>query len=224
MRGRKLITILLLAVSFLGLSSCNLGQSATPTADPNLVYTQIWVTVAAAQTQTGPAAAPTASQTVGPQASPTPDETNTPLLSPTPQAGTPSATRIVATNPGGSTSSCNNALWVQDVTIPDGTIVSPGETIVKTWQVQNLGPCSWNSNYRLIFSYQTAGTNWEYSAPVNFPGDLNPGENVEISITLRAPSALGGYKAWFRMQTDQWPTIGNNANFGPELSVEILVK
>jgi hypothetical protein len=39
--------------------------------------------------------------------------------------------------------------FLADITIPDGTIVAPGETLDKQWQVENSGSCNWNERYRL---------------------------------------------------------------------------
>ena len=74
-------TWLLMAIILLGLASC--GGKATPTTDPSLAYTQIWETVAVAQTQTALAVSPTPSVTESPAVpldTPTLMPTNTPLL------------------------------------------------------------------------------------------------------------------------------------------------
>ncbi len=39
--------------------------------------------------------------------------------------------------------------FLNDVTIPDYSIVAPGSTLDKQWLVQNSGSCNWDSRYRL---------------------------------------------------------------------------
>jgi hypothetical protein len=44
----------------------------------------------------------------------------------------------------------NDAIFLEDLTIPDQTIVDPGENLDKRWSVQNSGSCDWGSGYRLL--------------------------------------------------------------------------
>jgi hypothetical protein len=39
--------------------------------------------------------------------------------------------------------------FVDDVTIPDYSIVAPGSSLDKQWLVQNSGSCNWDNHYRL---------------------------------------------------------------------------
>jgi len=224
MNGRTKIALLLLALVLLLLSACNLGQTATtPTENPDLIYTQIWVTVAAAQTQTALVITPTSSLTPTPSLSPTAEASHTPLLSPTSLPGTPSATRVVVSNPGGSQSTCDNMAYT-DANLPDNSKVTAGETVIKTWTFKNLGPCEWNSGYRMIYVYETEGAGWAGTPPVSFPGDVAVGDSVDLSVTLEVPSTPGGYCAWFRLENDKWPTIGEASTFGEFFAVCLLAQ
>ncbi len=44
----------------------------------------------------------------------------------------------------------NNAEFVTDVTVPDGTQVSPGTVLDKRWRVLNTGTCDWGPGYSLV--------------------------------------------------------------------------
>ncbi|HEX7619658.1 MAG TPA: NBR1-Ig-like domain-containing protein [Anaerolineales bacterium] len=203
---------------FLGLASCGGGA---PTTDPSLAFTQIWQTVAVAQAQTALAASQTPSLTVTPAVSSTPQTTNTPLMTNTPLPGIPSMTPIVSSAPVVTQSGlCDNAVGVTDVTYPDGAIVPAGESFIKTWKVKNLGPCTWTQNYRLIYGWPAggAGTNWNTTRPSVFTASVLPGETIDISVTLKAPTTAGNYAAAFRMQNDK------GFNFGPAQTVVIVVK
>jgi hypothetical protein len=219
-----LVKILWLLTAFilLGLSACG-GAAATPTpVNTEALYTQIAQTVMAQVAATASAVPPTATMTETPAASPTDRATNTPLLTATPAAGTPSATVAslptqAATQPPPQQAGCDNFTFT-DANYPDGTVVAVGEVIVKTWSFTNLGPCTWNANYRLIYGWGTPGTDWDQLAPVNFSGTVTAGQTANLSVRIRAPLKTGGYAAWFRLQNDK------GYNFGPVFAVSILVK
>jgi Ig-like domain from next to BRCA1 gene len=210
------LTWLLMAFILAGLAACGGG---TPTADSALAMTQIWKTVEVAQTLTALAVSPTPSITNTPAVSLTPQATNTPLISSTPLPGVLSATPFTLPTPAGTQSApCDNAIGVADVTFPDGAEVFPGAPFVKTWRVQNEGPCTWNQDYRLIFGWGGGGTDWNTTPPSYFTATVLPGETLEISVTLTAPTAAGEYVAAFRLQND------NGFNFGPAQTIDVIVK
>src|SRR3990170_5174182 len=39
--------------------------------------------------------------------------------------------------------------FLDDLTIPDGSVVAPEERLDKRWQVENNGTCNWDSSYGL---------------------------------------------------------------------------
>jgi hypothetical protein len=207
------LTWLFLAFILVGLAACG---GATPTTDPALAYTQIWQTVEVAQTQTALAVSPTPSLTSAPTISPTPQATNTPLLTNTPLAGVPTSTPLtIPTLAGTKSVSCDNASFVTDVTIPDSTEIPAGSTFIKTWEFKNLGPCSWTTGYRLVYSYVSdTGKNGVFTppAPVNFPNAVLPGEKLDISVTMTAPTKSGTYQVYFVLQNNNGFSIPLSAN------------
>jgi hypothetical protein len=227
----RIIKVLwLLAASLLvALSACG---GAAPTVSPQVLYTQIAQTVLAQIAETEQAASPTPEASLTPLLSPTlettnapllsdtPQEaTNTPLLSPTPGLGTPSGTPLtIATLPPPVAASCDNAAFVADVTYPDGTAVEGGSTITKTWRFKNLGPCTWNRNYNLVYGWGGTGTDWSNRFPVNFPAIVKPGDTMDISVRLFVPRKTGGYGVYCRLQNDK------GYNFGPQFAVYVVVK
>ena len=81
---------------------------------------------------------------------------------------------------------CNNKIRsVNDITIPDDTEMDPGTSFRKTWSMKNGGTCVWNEGYSLIFS---GGDAMGWKTPVFLPNPVYPGETVEISIDLKAPT------------------------------------
>ena len=212
------ISWLLIAFVLIAMAACG-GASHSSTADPNLVYTQIWLTVEVGQTQTALAVSPTSAVTSTPRITVTPKTTNTPLISETPLPGTPSVTPALNTTPRStSQQTCDNASFAGDITYTDGSEVPAGQPFVKTWRIKNLGPCTWNQDYILIFGWGGDGTNWNTAQPSHFSALVPPGDTIDISISLTAPTTPGSYAATFRTQND------NGFNFGPSLTILVKVK
>jgi len=46
---------------------------------------------------------------------------------------------------------CNQVSFVKDITVVDGAIMAPGEGFKKTWQLSNVGSCTWTTDYDLVF-------------------------------------------------------------------------
>ena len=197
MKQRTKISGLLIAFSLLALSACGGGVASTATVEAAPIYTQIALTALALQTQTLMAMPPTTNTL---PASLNPKTTNTPLITDTPLPGIPPATTLALKTPlATSQASCDNMTYVADVTIPDGYTAAPGELMYKTWSVKNLGPCKWNQDYALGFGYGGAGTDWNTTQPVNLTSVVNPGDTIEITVSLEAPKKSGTYGAYFRM-------------------------
>jgi hypothetical protein len=119
-----------------------------------------------------------------------------------------------------SQATCDNMAYVADATIPDGYVAAPGESMKKTWTVKNLGPCTWNQDYKLIFGWGGQETDWSTIHPVNLTKDVTPGGNIDITISLSAPSASGEYVAAFKLQNDK----GINFPPGQQVTIDIVVK
>jgi hypothetical protein len=92
---------------------------------------------------------------------------------------------------------CNAASFIADVTIPDGTYINPGAPFLKTWRLKNVGTCAWTPSYALMY-YD--GYNFGNTTPVYFPRWVSPGQTVDVSITLNAPTAGGTYRGYWKLQ------------------------
>ena len=62
---------------------------------------------------------------------------------------------------------CDNSAYIEDITIPDGTVFAPGEIFIKSWMLKNTGFCMWKDSYKLKF----------------FEGDSMSGLETEIGKT-----------------------------------------
>jgi uncharacterized protein YkwD len=85
-----------------------------------------------------------------------------------------------------SSSVCSDsAAFVSDVTVQDNTIFGPGEHFEKTWRIKNTGTCTWSDQYTLVFS---KGNQMDAPDSSAFKGETAPGNTVDVSVNLIAPS------------------------------------
>ena len=192
-------TALLLA---LALSACGASTpEPTPTFTTGQIQTAAVGTFAAGLTQTA-FYLPTATLT------PSPQPTNT--LSAT--FGVATLSSAPATLPAGPVTSCNNLVYVSDVTVPDNTPMTPGQSFTKTWRVQNTGSCAWGAGYKFSL---IAGDAMGAQA-LTLTQSVAPGATYELSVPMTAPSAgTGTISATWRMSD------AAGAFFGDALTVVI---
>ncbi len=189
--------IILIILGSLALSACGAGTPAPiPTQTLHAIQTQAVGTFAAGLTQTA-------------LSLPTSTPTETPTITPTATSGTAlsTATGIVPTV------SCYGLILVKDVTIPDGTVMTPGQAFVKTWLVQNSGTCTWDAGFKFVYvSGESMG-----GTPFVLNTAVAPGAQLEISIAMTAPTKTGNATGHWRMSTT------SGTIFGADVFVAIVV-
>ncbi|HUV27015.1 MAG TPA: NBR1-Ig-like domain-containing protein [Anaerolineales bacterium] len=206
----KILVLLIIGVSALSLAGCNLPSRATTT--PTLNVTQAYQTVEARLTEA-------ISRT--PSISPT-----RPIVTSTPGQPSPSPTQEVQTVTPENTqpsSSCDQALpgVPIDVTIPDDTILRPGEIFTKTWRLQNAGNCTWNSNYALVWF---SGEQLDATSNVPLNGSTAAGQSVDLSVEMKAPETPGTYQGWWKLRNPSGAMFGIGPNSDAGFWVRIIVE
>ena len=145
---------------------------------------------------------------------------------PTATSVPPTVTAIPATNTPVPTNTslptavsyCDWVTFVRDVTIPDGTKFLAGETFTKTWRLQNRGTCTWNSDYMLVFA---SGDSMGSTTAVRLPGNVYPGQTVDVSVTLTAPSRRGQYVGYWMLRNPAGTLFGYGDQANRAFYVEI---
>jgi hypothetical protein len=196
--NRTIIRLLILSlILVMAVSACG-GNQTEDAEDPNAAVTHVVETAMAAITQTAAVQSPTPSST--PTTLPTSTNTPEPSLEPSPTLPSlPSATSVF-NQPTTPNSSCDIGTFVKDVTIPDGTAIAAGEKFTKTWEIENSGTCTWNENYQLIFY---GGERMAEDTAYSFTDeDIEPGESVQISLEMTAPSTNGTYYSYWIFRND----------------------
>ena len=202
MNKRKTMLLSLVVAIALTLSACG-GSSKEPTptpVDPNLIAAQAIATFSMGLTQTA-FANPTATFTL------TPVPTNT----------IPPTFASLGTNTPGvaPTSGCDVSVFVTDVTVPDGTVMAPGQNFDKTWRIQNSGTCTWTATYKAVFTGSGNGALGGATTPIG--KIVKPGETIDITVEFVAPTTGGDYVSWWKLQNDA------SVFFGTPFSVAIKV-
>lgn len=228
---KQLYTILiLLAFLILLAAGCSFQQTisnlrlATVTL-PVLVMQQITVTPTG---QPQPSNAPNISTTlIGPTPTPTrhTTPTNTPVSLPVPTEAS------IQNLPY---SQCDQISILEDVTIPDGTVLQPGEVFVKSWRVENTGTCTWTDGYYLVLT-QGDDLNAPRWATANFlrtDDRIDTGigtwgvrvhrvlthDQVDIAMVFQAPQSPGTYAGY-------WALVNaKNERIEPSFWVSITVE
>lgn len=139
--------------------------------------------------------------------SPTPEPTAT--LQPSQEA----TVQVTVTFTAAAADSCNLMSFREDVTIPDGEVITGGATFTKIWSVENVGTCNWSPAYRMLFSH---GDRMDGARDSQLSQTILAGNVGNIALSLRAPTAPGEYTGWW--------TLANPAGEGfGHLSIVIIV-
>jgi hypothetical protein len=165
------------------LSACGAATpEPSPTVDIGAMQTSAVETFAAGLTQTA---------FLLPTDTPTPAPTNTPTIAAT--LKTPLSPVGVST----PVSSCNGLTFVKDVTIPDNTLMTIGQTFTKTWRVRNSGTCAWEKGFKLAF----VGGEAMDGATLTLDSTVDPGSEKDLSVAMKAPNKTGSLRGTWRMST-----------------------
>jgi hypothetical protein len=209
---RSKLNLLFLA-GVLFLSACGASPTpAEPTPDVAAVRTSAASTVVSQFTLTAAVFTPTLP----------PPPTETVAVEPT-ATETPTQPVVAqVTNAEGTTIAiCDKYAWdiaTLDVTIPDNSVMTPGQDFTKTWKIKNTGSCAWGDGYKMIYSY---GDKMSGEA-VPLPGAIAPGQEVEVSVNFKAPDTAGTYFSFWTMSNAKGvPFLGNDDK---ALYVQIIVQ
>jgi len=107
----------------------------------------------------------------------------------------------------------DNLYYLRDLTIPDGSQVTPGSRLDKQWLVENNGTCNWDHAYRLrLIAGPDLGTPVEQAL---YPA--RSGTQAVIRILFTTPTEAGTYRsAWQAYDPQGIP-------FGDPIFIEIMV-
>jgi hypothetical protein len=187
MQTKKLMIMLTLLAAIV-LSACG-GNSAdaTPTLSVEQIQTLAVITYQAQLTQTA-LAQPTSTSA--------PTNTPMPLVTFAAPSTSPEVVSTSTTASSAGSASCYNLAYVKDVTIPDNTVMTPGQAFTKTWLVSNTGTCAWESG----FVFNVVGGDAMGGVAVTLNQTVEPGRQYEFSVPMVAPTnQTGDVKGTWRL-------------------------
>ncbi|MEW5872203.1 MAG: NBR1-Ig-like domain-containing protein [Chloroflexota bacterium] len=197
------------------LSGCNLPSSKTE-ATATLGVTQAYQTVEARLTQA-------AAESPAPSDTPAPTSAELATATPTVQATAASPTKPPATT-AAPVVSCDLAAAGSpsiDVTIPDDTVMSPGEDFTKIWRLQNVGTCAWTEDYSIaFFSGDDLGADLEVPMPTAVP----PGTSIDVAVDMVAPLEADTYQSNWKLKNESGDWFGIGPGGGSYFWVRIVVE
>ena len=115
---------------------------------------------------------------------------------------------------------CDWAQFISDVTVPDGANFAPGTAIVKTWRLKNIGTCTWNTSYSLVY---VSGDKMGAPSAVNLPANVAPGATVDVTVNMTAPSKAGHYRGYWMLRNAAGVLFGIGTGANRSFWVDIIV-
>jgi heat shock protein HslJ len=104
----------------------------------------------------------------------------------------------------------------QEMTAPP--VFAPGEGFEKAWRVRNVGTCTWNNSYTLVFAGGNDPAARMGGQPLVITGEVAPGAETDLALNLAAPLVSGEYQGFWSMRAS------NGLLFGDRLAVGIRVE
>jgi transcriptional regulator with XRE-family HTH domain len=101
----------------------------------------------------------------------------------------------------------DRSAFVGDVTLPDGSIAQVGQELSKTWRIRNAGSIPWTG--RRLARIGPCDGWYVLASPPDVPiPDTGPGEHVDITVPLRAPTLPGtSFALWKMVHGDGRPVF-----------------
>ena len=100
----------------------------------------------------------------------------------------------------------DDAIFVSDLTIPDGTGLRPGQPFTKTWLIRNFGKQTWSREYRLA---HRSGGEWGTVSSVRLPHPVAAGHDVAVSVAMISPSELATNRTVWQLQDPDGKWVGD---------------
>jgi hypothetical protein len=115
---------------------------------------------------------------------------------------------------------CLAMRFVVDVTVPDGTVMPSDQSFFKIWRVQNIGTCTWASDFTIRYH-----GGFQLGAPSNMKlgESVAPGQYVNIGLQMYSPPQAGSFRGDWIMVSSSGDYFGIGENYDEPFYVEIIV-
>ena len=186
---KSTVVITMVMIFTIALTACKQPEEETSVSQVDILNTAAAETIQAHQTIIAQEAE------VTPELEATSTETPTPPQNVT-DPHQPGTTPTITATPTDQIK-CDQVDFITE-TVPDGSILSPGQVFTKTWTLRNSGTCAWDANYHLIFF---SGNAMGAPAAKQLTNEtVMPGGHVTISLELQAPNTTGIHRGDFKLR------------------------
>jgi len=87
--------------------------------------------------------------------------------------------------------------------------LGPGQSFVKTWQIKNIGSCTWTQDYALVFTQGDRMSGPEFQ---KLGVTVKPGQVLEISLVLQAPREPAQYAGYWLLRNEAGVLFGGGSD------------
>jgi len=115
---------------------------------------------------------------------------------------------------------CDEAYFIKDVTIPDGTVIKRGTNFTKIWRVENIGSCTWTPSYSVVF---ISGNGFGAPTIVPFSQYVYPGGYIDLPVNMTAPDTDGHYQGYWELRNASGALFGIGPQADDSFWVDINV-
>jgi len=115
----------------------------------------------------------------------------------------------------------NSSEFVEDLSVPDGTVFGPGAEFTASWRLRNNGTCPWTTEYGLAY---VSGDQLGVEQLVPLPNAVAPGQTVDASVAMIAPEQPGTYRSNWQVANADGEPFGINGVLEDAFWVQIIVE
>ena len=100
---------------------------------------------------------------------------------------------------------CNAGAFVEDVTVEDRSLYEQNEDFTKIWRLENVGNCTWTTNYQVVFS-----SGYQMGAPetTKLTELVPPGETIDIRLEMFSPNSPSTYTGYWMLMDEDGNVFG----------------
>ncbi len=113
----------------------------------------------------------------------------------------------------------DNAIYLEDVTVPDRTAMPANTAFIKRWRVRNTGNTTWDSRYHLAF---VSDDSMNGPAAVPLTGKVSPAAETVLSVSLTAPDAPGVRRSTWQLRNEQGQLFGETLYAEIEVTPQLI--
>jgi hypothetical protein len=95
-----------------------------------------------------------------------------------------------------------------DVTVPDDTLVQPGQALTKVWRLVNSGACEWTEGYSAVWF---SGEDFDAALTIPIRTRVLPGQSIDLAVDLIIPQEAGQHAGFWMLQNER----GHRFGIGP---------